>query len=196
MIITRSFFEGTPYAVAQKLLGVKLVTCCNGIVRAGIIVETEAYAAYDDPASHAYRGKTQRNAPMFGTVGHAYVYFIYGNHYCCNVVAHASQDAAGAVLIRALQPIVGIESMVQARNNIEGYCISNGPGKLTQAMGITGKHQGIDMTLGDILWLEYDHEQQNLAIIATPRIGIRQATERPWRFYIKHNPWVSKHHNT
>ncbi len=143
--INRSFYQRDTVTVAQDLLGKLLVRELNGQVLLGIIVETEAYT-FDDPASHTYCGKTARNAPMFGDVGHAYVYFIYGNHFCFNIVAKENDMPAGAVLIRALEPMNGIALMHKHRKKHNVRILTNGPGKLAQALHITKQHSGLDIT--------------------------------------------------
>ncbi len=188
--LTQSFYAQNTLTVAQQLLGKQVVHKTSRGIRAGIVVETEAYLAHD-PACHAYKGITQRNRALFGAVGHAYVYCIYGNHYCLNAVAHDETTVAGSVLIRAIQPTQGIELMVQARNGIQGYRISNGPGKLTQALGITHIHNNIDLATSEKLFISDGIYIDSSDIISSPRIGISQAKDLPWRFYISYNKWVS-----
>jgi len=163
----------------------------NGKVLAGIIVETEAYCFDDDPASHAYRGKTKRNAPMFGMVGYAYVYFIYGNHFCLNIVAKSATTTAGAVLIRALEPLQGIEVMQCYRYNNCLKKLTNGPGKLAQALQITTVHNFIDVTQDGALFI-VDNNRQVADIIATTRIGITAGLDKQWRFCLRNNKWLSR----
>jgi len=178
------FFARDTVKVAHDLIGKLLVHKCGQIILSGIIVETEGYRGSDDPASHAYRVKTNRNAPMFGPVGCAYVYFVYGNHFCFNVVAKSSDQDAGAVLIRALKPIEGIEQMIMNRNYGDQKIIANGPGKLTQALGISREHNGCNLLTSESLYL-MDPGDFNINHIKTSgRIGIRVAQERPWRFYL------------
>jgi len=191
--LAQSFYTQDTLTAARQLLGKQIVHQTFGDIRAGIIVETEAYLA-NDPSCHAYKGITQRNSALFGPVGHAYVYFIYGNHYCFNVVAYNKTAIAGGVLIRAIQPTQGIEHMVQARKGISGYQISNGPGKLTQALGITRVHNNIDLTTSKELFIADGIYIDPLDIINSPRIGISQARDLPWRFYISDNKWVSYFH--
>ena len=157
----------------------------------GIIVETEAYYAHD-PASHAYRGKTSANEALFGPVGHAYIYFIYGNHYCLNFVAHAKEIAAGGVLIRALEPVDGIVYMQKFRETAVLKNLTNGPGKLTQALQITKNVYGIDVTKKGQLYVMDGIEVSQKNICYAKRIGISKAQEKKWRFYICDNPFVSK----
>src|SRR5581483_6912985 len=135
-LVPRSFYQRYTVDVARDLLGKVLISRVGGFMVGGIITETEAYC-FDDAACHAFRGKTERNKALFGPVGHSYVYFIYGNHFCCNVVARLPDSPAGGVLIRALQPLYGIEVMQQRRHLKAITLLANGPGKLTQALGIT-----------------------------------------------------------
>jgi DNA-3-methyladenine glycosylase len=157
---------------------------------AGRIVEVEAYQGSDDPASHAYRGKTPRNAPMFGEPGHAYIYFTYGNHYCLNITTQ-QLGTAGAVLIRALQPLEGVRTMKRLRPRVPEKELTNGPGKLTKALGIDKSLNEVDMTKQGPLFVE-DDDHDEFEVVSSSRIGIRKGTERMWRFYIVGNAFVSK----
>ena len=186
--LPRSFYRRSTIRVAQDLLGKNLVRVAGSYIMAGRIVETEAYFG-DDPASHSYRGPTPRSQPMFEEVGHAYVYFVYGNHYCFNVVTEKI-GRAGAVLIRALEPISGIDRMTLNRKGIKDKGISNGPGKLCQAMGIDKKFNRVDLT-GRILFIT-DGDKSRFKIVRTTRIGISEAKDKAYRFYIKDNEFVSK----
>jgi DNA-3-methyladenine glycosylase len=178
-----SFFNRNTVTVAQELLGKLLVHEIDGNVLSGIIIETEAYTA-DDPACHAYRSKTKRNAALFGPVGHAYIYFIYGNHYCMNIVSREKNCPAGGVLIRALKTIDGIEQMQQHRNIADLKNLANGPGKLAQAMCITKKQYGVKLSKETGLYLKEGINVNQKDIKATPRIGISQAQDKLWRFTI------------
>lgn len=189
--LNRSFYERDTHIVARELLGKELVHYKAGNIRAGIIVETEAYDSHD-PACHAYRGKTKRNYPLFGPVGHAYIYFIYGNHYCLNVVARNNHVKAGGVLIRAIEPTQGVTFIEQARHPVHGYHLSNGPGKLTQALGITKLHNTIDFVTSDELYITEGQSIESSEIITSARIGLSIAQDAPLRFFINNNPWVSK----
>lgn len=191
-ILDQSFFACDTCIVAQELIGCYLVHELNGAKLIGKIVETEAYLGLSDPASHAYRGKTDRNAPMFGPVGHAYVYISYGIHYCFNIVARVPQMSAGGVLIRALEPVEGIEIMKKNRGLSCPITITNGPGKLTQAMGITLAHKGMPLTQESKLYLFKKVPSKQQLIIRSERVGISQAKDKPWRFYLADNKWVSK----
>jgi len=161
----------------------------------GRIVETEAYGGSDDPASHAYRGVTPRNTVMFGPAGFSYVYFTYGNHHCFNIVTDR-EDVAGAVLIRAVEPLFGIPTMIKRRKQTALQNLTNGPGKLTEAFGITRKHSGHDLTLEPLYVAESIKKDQAdcetpIQVKATKRIGISRAKNRPLRFYLLGNPYVS-----
>lgn len=154
MKLDRSFYEQDTITVAQALLGCLLVSDIGGKDErtAGIIVETEAYRGENDPGSHAYKGKTKRNQLIYGKAGRAYVYLIYGKHFLFNVVTE-TPGTPGAVLIRAIEPVLGIETMKQRRATDNIFNLTTGPGKLTQALGITFAHNGVDIT-GDTIWVE------------------------------------------
>ena len=166
---------------------------------AGRIVEDEAYLGADDPAAHAYAGLTPRNAVLFGPPGHAYVYFIYGNHYCLNVSCMPEGIGEG-VLLRAMEPVFGIEAMARRgalswqprRAPSQLRLISSGPGRMAEALGITrARDNGKDLTSrGSDLWFADDGYRPE-RIAATPRIGITKAVEQPLRFVIAGNPFVS-----
>ncbi|MEM2760598.1 MAG: DNA-3-methyladenine glycosylase [Nitrososphaerales archaeon] len=191
-IIPREFYNRDTVEVAKDLLGKILVRVVDRNILSGIIVETEAYRSTDDPASHSFRGKTKRNSVMFGEVGHAYVYFTYGNHYCLNVVAKDSNTLAGAVLIRSIEPIEGIKHMQRFRGTSDLYNLTTGPGKLTKALNITRMQNGIDVTRkGEIYVLDGNYVDDS-CIITSSRIGIRTALEKKWRFLIANNKFVSK----
>ncbi len=187
----RDFYARDTVGVAKALLGKILVRELGGRILAGRIVEVEAYRGGDDPASHAYRGPTDRNMVMFGEAGHAYVYFTYGNHYCLNVVTERV-GVAGAVLIRALEPICGIDVMVERRKTRRLETLTSGPGRLTQALGITLAENGLDLTLGRGLYLVAWAGEGAFDIVASRRIGIRSGLDRLWRFYVKGSRFVSK----
>lgn len=187
--LARPFFRRDPLELAPALLGKVLVAG----ERAGRIVEVEAYRGEDDPASHAYRGPTARNAVMFGPAGHLYVYRSYGLHWCANVVAGAT-GVAGAVLIRALEPVAGIEAMARdrpaARRPVD---VANGPGKACQALGVHGGHDGIDLTRArsEVRLLD-DGVAPPAVPTAGPRVGITVAVDRPWRFSVPGSPHRSR----
>jgi DNA-3-methyladenine glycosylase len=154
----------------------------------GIITETEAYGYTDDPASHAYKKMTTRNASMFGEVGRLYIYFIYGNHHCLNIVARNQNQLAGAVLIRSMEPFEGINLMKLFRKTENIYNLTTGPGRLSQAFKITIKHNNLDVTDHSINNYFYVEENEHLSQISrfrvsqTIRIGISTAIEKKWRF--------------
>lgn len=183
-LLNKAFFNRPTHLVAQDLLGKRLIRIWRGQRISGIIIETEAYQS-DDPACHAFRGMTERNKALFGPVGHSYVYFIYGNHYCVNIVARAEDLPAGGVLIRALIPDEGIEIMKKARGTQRIQDLTNGPGKLTQALHITRAQEGIDMTKEGALFIELGITVPASAIVATPRIGISCGTDTLWRFMVE-----------
>ncbi len=154
------------------------------------IVEVEAYGGSDDPASHAYKGITERNRAMFGKPGFAYVYFIYGNHFCLNVKAE-TEGVPGAVLIRAVEIIEGTDLAHKLRKASD-FELSNGPGKLTKALDITRSQNGIDLTKLEELYICEPPEHESFEVVTTRRVGIRTGSEKPWRFYIKNNKHVSR----
>lgn len=191
--LPRSFYEQDTREAAQKLLGQLVVRRLpTGETLSGIIVETEAYLT-DDPACHAYRGQTPRNSAMFGPPGHAYVYFTYGLHMMLNLVC-APQGIAEAVLVRALEPVEGVELMRQNRGGMaETRQLTNGPGKLAQALALTRlSHNEADVTdpAGELLILPNDFAP--FAMVTTTRIGITQGVDLPWRYYVAGNAFVSR----
>jgi DNA-3-methyladenine glycosylase len=184
-ILPRGFYVRPAIEVARALLGKVLV---HGGVSARI-VETEAYLGLDDEAAHAWRGRTPRTEVIFGPPGHAYVYLIYGVHDCLNVVAEP-EGSPGCVLIRAAEPVAGVASMRLRRmaNGIEN--LTNGPGKLTRALGLTLRHNGADLTRGPLTVREPAREQP-FEIGVSPRIGITKNADWPLRFFIEGNRFVS-----
>lgn len=190
-ILPASFYKQDTIQVARHLLGKQIIREIDGHILSGFIVETEAYTT-DDPASHAYRGITARNAPMFGPVGHAYVYFVYGNHYCFNVVAKDTLTKAGAILVRAIEPCDGIEQMTTLRNGCSGYNMSNGPGKLTQALDINHKLNNAELTKSGPLYLTQGIDVSPTQIESSQRIGIKVGIDKLWRFSLKNNRWLSR----
>lgn len=181
-ILDRSFYTRDTVLVARELIGKKIVRIIDGIELSGIICETEAYCSDADPASHAFKGKTQRTAPMFETVGCAYIYFIYGNHYCFDVVARDESVAAGGILVRAAVPVSGIEIMKKHRGVADAAQVANGPGKLAQAFAITKEHNFVDLTQEGELFIADGIQVKDSDIVATPRIGISKAQDKLWRF--------------
>lgn len=180
--LPREFYCRDTAAVAKALLGKTIVRRAGRHKVSAIITETEAYGHKDDPASHAFRSRTPRNRAMFGQVGRAYVYFTYGMHYCFNVVARSPKSQAGAVLIRAARPESGIDIMVKNRKN-NSKNISDGPAKLSQALGITKNQYGADLTAGPELYIAEGIRPGR--VLAGPRVGISRATDRPWNFKIR-----------
>lgn len=184
-LLSKDFFNRSTVIVAQELLGKRLVREYHGKRLSGIIIETEAYQS-DDPACHAYnKQSTARTKALFGPVGHSYVYFTYGNHYCINIVSRDPHMPSGGVLIRALFPEEGIEEMKKARQKDDIHQLTSGPGKLTQALHITRAQEHIDITKRGPLYIEEGIEIAPADIEATPRIGISRATEKLWRFVVK-----------
>lgn len=175
--------------LAPDLLGKILVHETPEGITAGTIVETEAYSQ-EDAASHSYKGETPRTKAMFGPGGHAYIYFTYGMHYCFNVVSGPAGHGQG-VLIRALEPLQGIEIMKQRRGQEGLKILCNGPAKLVQAMGITRQDYGQPLFAGK-LRIEQHLLLNDDDIVASPRIGISKERDKKWRFYIKNNVFVSK----
>jgi DNA-3-methyladenine glycosylase len=176
--------------VARALLGRVLVCDLARTRVAGRIVEVEAYRGAHDPASHAFRGRTARNAVMFGPPGHAYVYFTYGMHHCLNIVCEPEGGAA-AVLVRALEPLAG-ESLARRRRDVVAReRLMRGPGCVAQALGLTRAHDGLDL-VGGPLWVAAGPPHRGGHRIASgPRIGIRVGTERRWRWWLAGHACVS-----
>jgi len=200
--LTSAFFDRDPRKVARALLG-KLLVRKDGRSRlAGRIVETEAYLGADDAAAHSAAGKTARNSVLFGPPGIAYVYFIYGNHYCLNVSC-LPDGVAGGVLFRALEPVAGVEQMAEARGiEIHGLedlknasllrQISSGPGRMSEALGVTRERDnGKNLTSprSDLRIVDDGFRVRKIAV--TPRIGITKAAADPLRFVVAGNPFVS-----
>jgi DNA-3-methyladenine glycosylase len=175
--------------VAPRLLGCELVRLVDGQQLRGTIVETEAYDQAD-AASHSYKGQTPRTEVMFGPPGHLYVYFTYGMHYCCNVVTDAPGHGS-AVLIRAIEPLEGSEQMAQNRQGKQGIELTNGPAKLCQALRIDKQWNGHDLRRRP-LQLVLRPALPQTDVVQTTRIGISEAKDVPWRFYIRGNPFVSR----
>jgi DNA-3-methyladenine glycosylase len=182
-----NFFERHTVELARALLGCILL---HGET-AGAIVETEAYLGLDDLAAHASRGRTERTRVIFGPPGRAYVYFIYGMHECLNVVAEV-EGVAGCVLIRALEPLSGLETMRERRKWAgPAKGLANGPGKLTQALAITRAQYGVRLDEGS-LTIRIPKQPQPFTIGVTPRVGIRECADWPLRFVCAGNPCLSK----
>ena len=184
-IFTPNFFLRDTTIVAQDLIGKKLVRILTKnnekIKLSGIIVETEAYGFKNDQASHAFKGKTNGNQIMFGPVGRSYIYFIYGNHYCFNITARCQNEIAGAVLIRALEPHGGIEYFKKNKNQQTVNLLTNGPGKITQALCIGKQHNNYNVTdINNELFLDEGIKPE--LILATKRIGITKSINKYWRY--------------
>jgi DNA-3-methyladenine glycosylase len=156
----------------------------------GRIVEVEAYGGARDPASHAFRGETARNRTMFGLPGHAYIYLSYGMHHCLNVVTGRAGRAA-AVLIRALEPVAGLEAMARRRGVRDPARLMRGPGCVGQALGLTRAHDGLDLTRGPLWLADQRPRRQGRRIVRSPRIGISRGAARRWRFFLAGHPCVS-----
>ncbi len=188
-LLPRTFYERPSTELAPLLLN-KVLRCGD---RSARIVEVEAYAGSDDPASHAYRGPTRRNATMFGPAGGLYVYFTYGMHWCANVVC-GDEGEGVAVLLRAGAPVSGLEEMWAARPAARRERdLANGPAKLCQALGIDGHHDGVDLTVaGSEVVLLDDGVPPPRRPARSARIGISVAVDRPWRWYVPDDPNVSR----
>ena len=183
LVPNQEFYLADATIIAPKLLGMKLSRKLpTGEVKSGIIVETEAYMP-DDPACHAYKGLSNRTAPMFAEGGISYVYFIYGMYYCLNVVT-GKKGSGQAVLIRALEPL---------NRSITNFGReASGPGKLCNYLMITKNENNIDFCIKNSLWLEHCKNISEEEIMTTSRIGISKGVDYLWRYYIKNNPYVSK----
>jgi len=202
--LPRSFYSREPALVAHALIGKRLIRILDDATVVCRIVETEAYRGSGDAASHAYRGPTARNFPMFGPPGHAYVYFIYGVHWMFNIAAHPP-GMPGAVLIRAVEPQSGLDLLRQrrARPGQGAQCgrprhdrdLTNGPAKLAQALDLTGDHNDLDLCTGAEITIIDGALGVDETIATGPRVrvpGGEESQARPWRFWIAGNPWVSR----
>ena len=183
--LSRRFYERDAVTLAQGLLGRVVVREIGEHRLVGRIVEAEAYGR-DDPGSHAFRGPTRRNASMFGPPGHAYVYISHGIHHCLNVVGRAPT----AVLIRALEPLEGTEEMRRRRAVGDDRLLCAGPGRLCEALGITLAEDGLDLTMGERLWLARGRPVRD--VLTTTRIGMSDAVNRPWRFVVAGTRFASR----
>jgi DNA-3-methyladenine glycosylase len=188
---SRSFFGRSALAVAPDLLGHDLVRVLpDGTQLRARIVETEAYEQHD-PASHAYRGRTRRNEVMFGPPGHLYVYLTYGMHHCMNVVTGEAGHAC-AVLLRAAEPLEGLDQMAARRGADRDRDLCSGPARWAQAFEVDRGFDGDDVVSGTRIWLEWADGIREDRIVAGPRIGVTQAADRPWRFCVSGSPWLSR----
>jgi DNA-3-methyladenine glycosylase len=194
--LPRAFFARDPRRVARELLGKVLVRREQHGALTARIVEVEAYLGERDPAAHASAGKTLRNAVLFGPPGHAYIYFIYGNHYCLNVSCEP-EGKAGSVLFRAVEPLTGIEAMarsrgIELRSSKDWRNLTSGPGRLCEAFGITRtRDNACDLTSdASSLWLG-DDGCRIRGIVVTPRVGIVKAADKPLRYVLAGNRFVS-----
>lgn len=197
MKLTREFYlQEDVVQLAKSLLGKVLYTDIGIGISAGMIVETEAYRAPEDKASHAYNNRrTERTELMYKEGGHAYVYLCYGIHNLFNIVSN-KVDIPHAILVRAIQPVEGVELMLKRRNKQKlDYGLSSGPGLVSLALGIERQQNGADLT-GNTIWLEDNGTVvEDTDIIASPRVGVSYAQEwaaTPWRFRIRNNPWTGK----
>jgi DNA-3-methyladenine glycosylase len=194
--LKKSFYRRELLEVARSLLGKTLVKDNGKGNLTGKIVEVEAYHGDFDEAAHSYRGITKRTEIMFQTGGYLYVYFTYGAHHCCNVVT-GKKGQGTAVLIRAVEPLSGIETMIKNRfgrklkNDKEIFNLTSGPGKTCQAFGINRRHSGIDLT-GDKIFILEAEKIKSKDIGVSKRIGITKSVDLPWRFFIKDNPYLSR----
>jgi DNA-3-methyladenine glycosylase len=198
-VLPREFYNRDPVTVARELLGKLLIRREGRKLLAGRIVEDEAYLGAADPAAHAFSGRTPRNAVLFGPPGYAYVYFIYGNHYCLNVSCMPEGYGEG-VLFRAMEPVAGVEAMAAARGlefslslrPAQLRLMSSGPGRMAEAMDITRERDnGKDLTSrrSDLYFADDGYRPEK--ILATPRIGITKAIDEPLRFVVAGNLYVS-----
>jgi DNA-3-methyladenine glycosylase len=191
--LPRKFYLRDTISVSKDLLGKILVRKAGKENFSAVIVETEAYIGDHDPASHSYRKITERNKVMYDEGGIAYVYFIYGNYNCFNIVTGIKGEG-NAVLIRAAEPIQVTEKMKRLRGDTKNiYELSNGPAKLCMAMNINRKLNGADLTKGDEIFISEPHIKSKFEIVTSKRIGISRGADFPYRFFIRDNPYVTKH---
>jgi DNA-3-methyladenine glycosylase len=189
--LPRSFFTRPSPEVGPDLLGRILARRVgDGTLLTARIVEAEAYQE-DDPASHSFRGRTNRTEVMFGPPGHAYVYFTYGMHHCMNVVTGSTGEGS-AVLLRAAEPLEGLEEMARRRGTNDPRALCSGPGRLCQALGIDRAENGLDLVRGRQLWLLEGAPVIPTKISFGSRVGITSGTERPWRFSVRGDRFVSR----
>ncbi len=191
--LERKFYLQDTVTVAKELLGKIIVRKTGQKILTAKIVETEAYIGDHDPASHAYRKFTERNKIMYETGGMSYVYFIYGNYYCFNVVTER-KGLGNAVLIRGVEPLTGIDAMRKFRGKIKNdYELTNGPAKLCLALNIDKSLYGIDLTKRGKIFISKPAHNERFEIMVSKRIGLNVGVDFPYRFFIKGNPYVTKH---
>ena len=194
--LKKSFYRREVIVVARDLLGKVLVKSNGKEILAGKIVEVESYHGDIDEASHSYGGITKRNEIMFEAGGYLYVYFTYGAHHCCNVVT-GKKGQGTAVLIRAIEPIIGLNRMIKNRferklkNEKEIFNLTSGPGKVCQAFKLDRSHSGTDLT-GNKIFILNGEKIKSMDIGISKRIGITRSVDLPWRFFIKNNPYLSR----
>lgn len=192
--LPRSFYTRPDVTIiARELIGKILFSQHNGIITAGRIVETEAYNGREDKACHAFMKRTKRTDVMYGMGGHSYIYLCYGVHHLFNIVTN-KENLADAVLIRALEPLSGVDEMKKRRNTVNLKQLASGPGKLSEALGLHTDFTGTDLT-GDFIWIARDKEEKSFKIEVDRRINVDYAEEDsllPWRFLLKNSSWVSK----
>jgi len=196
LVLTRKFFIRPVLVVAKDLLGKVLIKKDGNRVLAARIIEVEAYDGKVDKASHSFNGKTKRNEVMFNEGGYFYVYFTYGAHFCCNVVT-GKRNNGEAVLIRAVEPLLGINKMIENRfgralkSEKEIYNLTSGPGKVCKAFGFNIEHSGLDLTNSSVFIVNQPKLKKNM-IGVSKRIGITKSVSLPWRFFEIGNPYLSK----
>lgn len=195
-VLPRKFYTRPVLTVAEELLGKMLVKNEGKNLLAGRIVEVEAYDGKIDEASHSFKGITKRNEVMFNEGGYLYVYFTYGAHFCCNVVA-GKKNYGAAVLIRAVEPVTGIDVMIKRRfgrklkNGNEIFNLTSGPGKVCKAFGINREHSGIDLT-DNFIFIMNEPKINKSKMGVSKRVGISKSVDLPWRFFEKGNPFLSR----
>jgi DNA-3-methyladenine glycosylase len=191
-VLPREFYDRDTEIVAREMLGAVLECTTGRGTASGIIVETEAYIGEHDPACHAAAGRTRRTEPLYGRPGISYVYFIYGVHWCFNAVTRA-EGLPSAVLVRAVEPLAGIDLMRERRGpKVHGVNLTNGPGKLCAALGIDGTMNGLSLQRGPLVIRE-GSSFDSAHVVTARRIGITKAAEWPLRYYIRGNEFVSRH---
>jgi len=196
LILPRKFYIRPVLTLAKDLLGKVLIKKDGNLVFAGRIIEVEAYDGNIDKASHSFNGKTKRNEVMFNEGGYFYVYFTYGAHFCCNVVT-GKQNHGAAVLIRGIEPLQGINQMIENRfgrelkSEKEIYNLTSGPGKVCKAFGFNREHSGLDLTNSSVFIVNRPKLKKNI-IGVSKRIGITKSVSLPWRFFEIGNPYLSR----